>query len=244
MILRQAGQGARMVSRTSLLGLVRAFDWKAIDAGLREKPDLIHVKDERQRNWLHILCATPLTGGRKAAASIRVADVLLARGIDVKEWAFTEGDWKSVPVWWCVAHGRNLALAEHLLKLGADPHYSMFAASWNDDVEAIDLLVKYGAPADDQKSASEPPLLWACSTGRFKAAQALLRHGANPQAKDNKGRTAFHKMLEKPHEPKSYEMLAKLGMRGDIPGPKGQTAAQIMARKKDERFRKLAEKLA
>jgi hypothetical protein len=33
------------------------------------------------------------------------------------------------------------------------------------------------------------------------------------------------------------------GARADIPDADGMTAAQIMARKKDDRFRKLAEKL-
>ena len=40
-----------MVSKTSLLPLVRAFDWKAVDAGLREKPELVNHRDERGRNW-------------------------------------------------------------------------------------------------------------------------------------------------------------------------------------------------
>src|SRR5690348_4776630 len=137
-----------MVSKTSLRDSVRAYDWKAVDAGLAERPDLLAFRDERKRNWLHVLCCTPVAG-RKPQASIRTADVLLARGIDLYSHGFTEGEWKSTPVWWCVAHGRNLALAEHLLKLGASPLYSMFAACWNDDIEAIDLLVKYGAPADD-----------------------------------------------------------------------------------------------
>ncbi len=39
-------------------------------------------------------------------------------------------------------------------------------------------------------------------------------------------------------------MLAKYGARADMAGPDGKTAAEIMARKKDERFRKLAAKLA
>ncbi|HEY5808742.1 MAG TPA: hypothetical protein VIT67_12270 [Povalibacter sp.] len=66
-----------MVSKTSLLPLVRAFDWRAVDAGLKEKPQLIQHRDDRGRNWLHLCCASPLDG-RDARSSIRTADVLLA----------------------------------------------------------------------------------------------------------------------------------------------------------------------
>jgi hypothetical protein len=51
-----------MVSKTSMLPLVRAFDWKAVQEGLEEKPALLDHRDDRGRNWLHICCATPLDG--------------------------------------------------------------------------------------------------------------------------------------------------------------------------------------
>ena len=70
-----------MVSKTSLLEAVQAFDWKALNAGLKERPDLLSHREERAKNWLHVLCSTKLKG-RKPAASIKTADVLLERGID------------------------------------------------------------------------------------------------------------------------------------------------------------------
>ena len=36
-----------MVSKTSLLEAVKAFDWKALDAGLQERPDLLGHRDAR-----------------------------------------------------------------------------------------------------------------------------------------------------------------------------------------------------
>jgi hypothetical protein len=130
-----------MVSKTSLLPLVRSFDWKAVAASLEERPSLVAHRDERGINWLHLCCATAL-GNRDARPSIRTADVLLARGIDLNDHAFTEGRWKATPVWFCVAFGRNLRLAEHLLKLGASPDYSLYAAAYNRDIAAIRLLVR------------------------------------------------------------------------------------------------------
>jgi uncharacterized protein len=233
-----------MVSKTSLLNAVKAFDWKAVDAGLAERPDLLAHRDDRKRNWLHVVCGTNLNG-RKPAASIRMADVLLARGIDLHDHAFTEGKWKATPVWWCVSWGRNLALAEHLLKLGATTDCASFATCWNDDVPALDLLLKYGAEVDDMTSSiAETPFLGAIAWSRFRYAESLLKRGADVNARNGKGATALHLMLKKGSDFEYFAMLAKYGARADIPGPDGTTAAQIMSRKKDKRFRKLAGKLS
>lgn len=231
-----------MVSKTSLVEAVKRFDWKVVDAGLKERPDLLGHREEREKNWLHLLCSTKLKG-RKPAASIKTADVLLARGIDLHAHAFTEGNWKATPVWWCVSWGRNLALAEHLLELGATADYSMFAACWNDDVPALDLLLKYGAVVDDLTSGRETPFLGAIAWSRFRYAEALVNRGADVNAKSEKGLTALHLMLKKGADFEHFAMLSKHGARGDIPGPDGRTAIEIMSRKKDERFRKLAKKL-
>src|SRR5258705_6816632 len=104
-----------MTSKTSLLAAVKAFDSKAVDAGLTERPELLAHREPREKNWLHVLCSTPLEN-RAPGASIKTANVLLKHRIDLHAHAFTEGKWKATPVWWCVSWGRNLALAEHLLK--------------------------------------------------------------------------------------------------------------------------------
>ena len=62
-------------------------------------------------------------------------------------------------------------------------------------------------------------------------------------AKNENGLTAFHLMLKKGADFEHFAMLSKHGARGDITGPDGKTAIEIMSRKKDERFRKLARKL-
>lgn len=234
--------GARVVSNTSLLEAVKRFDWKAVDAGLAERPDLLGHREAREKNWLHVLCSTRLAG-RRPAASIKTADVLLAHGLDVHAHAFTEGHWKATPVWWCVAWGRNLSLAAHLLTLGATADYSMFAACWNDDIPALDLLLEYGALIDDRTSGRTTPFLGAIAWSRFRFAEALLTRGADVNARDERGLTALHLMLKKGTDFAHFAMLSKHGARGDIPGPDGKTAIQIMLRKKDDRFRKLASTL-
>src|SRR5262249_36570030 len=171
--VRQSGCCTNMASKTSMPLLVRAFDWKAVDAGLSEKPQLVTHRDERGRNWLHVCCATSLDG-RDPRPSIRTADVLLAHGIDVQAHAFTEGRWRATPVWYCVSFGRNLKLAEHLIKRGASPQYSLYAAAYNRDADAIRLLVRYGADIEEQSGPGDTPLLGAIGWSHFEAAAAML----------------------------------------------------------------------
>jgi hypothetical protein len=227
-----------MVSKTSLLPLVRAFDWKAVDAGLQEKPQLSKHRDERGRNWLHICCASELDG-HDAKASIRTADVLLGHGIDLQDHAFTEGRWRATPVWFAVSYGRNLKLAEHLMKLGASPQYSLYAAAYNRDTDAIRLLIRYGADIEERSGGGETPFLGAIGWSHFEAAEAMLECGANVNAQNERGMTAAHMMLKKDSDYRHFEMLARHEAKFDLTNKDGVTAAEIMSRKRDPRFRAL-----
>ena len=232
-----------MVSKTRMIELVKAFDWKAVDAALYESPELMTWRDERGRNWLHLVCATELKPGREGHNSVRTAEVLRRHGFDVSEPAFLEGDWKATPVWFCVSRGRNLVLAKWLLNEGADPNHSLWAAGFKDDLDAIRLLVRFGADIDPV-TEDETPFLGAIKTSHFKAAAELLRLGADVNFVDPKGMTALHYMLKKDSDKAHFGFLIRAGAKGDIPGPDGQTARQIMRRKKDPDFKAMAEMLA
>ena len=229
-----------MVSKTSLRETARGFQWKRLRADLVARPDLLNVRDERGRNWLHICCGR---AGGGPADSMRTADLLLGLGLGLEDPAFTEGAWKATPLWFAIAHGKNLALAEHLLKLGSTPRYCMFAAVWNDDSEQIRLLLRYGAQVDDDPGG-DTPLLGAVAWSRFGPAATLLEAGADPDACDRKGDTALHLMLRKGSPLEAFRLFARHGARGDIPDAKGQTAAAILRRKRDPAFRALADDLA
>lgn len=229
-----------MVSKTRMIALVRSHDAKGVDEALAANTALRAYRDERGRNWLHLCCmAKPKNG---SATSIRTAKVLL-RDYDVNEPAFVEGTWKATPLWHAIAFGRNLPLARLLLSWKSDPNHCLFAAAHNDDADAIRLLIR--ADADlEQCAEGETPLLHAVQYSRFKGAEALLAAGANPDAKDAKGRTALHRMLRKDIDPRFFDLFARHGARIDIPDAEGRTVAEIRSRKRDPLFKRIAARLA
>jgi uncharacterized protein len=232
-----------MVSKTRMLDLVKAFDWKAVKKGLEESPALLEYADERGRNWLHICCGVDVTKRKqKIVDGVKTAETLLKLGFNVNKPAFTEGGFfEATPLWYAIGRGRNHELARFLLKRGSNPNNCLWAASFNHDLEAIRLLIRGGADVD--QDGPETPFLGAVKWSLFDSAEELLKHGANANWQDAKKMTALHYMLKKGSELKHVEMVVSYGARGDIPNKDGVTAADIMRRKKDPAFRALAKKL-
>ena len=223
--------------------LVQGFQSLEVARGLSENSKLLEFQDERGRNWLHLCCSVKFKLHRlKAADSIKTAEVLLKAGIDINKEAFREENFRATPLWFTVAHGQNLALAEYLLERGSDPNHCLFAAGYNNDIEAIKLLARYGAEIDPSVEDASP-FLAAIQWSRFAAAEQLLNLGADIDFQDSKKMTALHYMLRKGSEKKHIQMLIRHGARGDIRNAGGATAAEILMRKRDTEFRKMADKL-
>ena len=232
-----------MTSKTRMLALVKAFDAEAVAHALAETPALKAVRDERGRTWLHLACATPPKSAAEMAASIRTADALLAAGFAIDDAAFTDEAWRATPLWHAIARGRNLSLARHLLQLGCDPEHCLWAAQFNRDLDAIRLLVGHGARIDAMHEGGTP-FLEAVKWSHFAEAELFLELGADVDAKDVGGMTALHLMLKKGGAAEHLAMLLRHGARGDIAGPDGRTAMEIMSRKKDPALRRLVDVLA
>jgi hypothetical protein len=232
-----------VASRTALTKLVRSHDADGVSAALAESPNLVEWRDERGRGWLHLCCMARPSPGRGAVKSVATADVLVGLGFDIDDAAFTEDTWRATPLWHAVARGQNLLLAQHLLELGADPNHCLFAAAYNKDLAAIDLLVSYGANVEE-RAEGETPFLGAIAWSHFAPAVRLLEHGADVNAQDLEGRTALHLMLKKSSDREHFETLLPFHPRGDIPDATGATAADIMRRKRGAGFRAIADQLA
>ncbi|MCU1395166.1 MAG: hypothetical protein JWM34_3594 [Ilumatobacteraceae bacterium] len=190
-----------MASKTALLRHVRDLDVVAVRATLDISPGLIGWRDERGRNLLHVCCGIGVsadTTRSRSTAAIDIAETLLARGIDIDEPAFTEDDgrWRATPLWYAIARARNLGLATRLLDIGCDPNHALWAAAFNDDLAAIDLLIAHGADIDPV-TEDETPFLGAIKTSRYRAAWLLASRGANVDFADSTGDPALRAMAEK-----------------------------------------------
>ena len=229
-----------MASRTQVLESVKSLRWRDVEAGLAVTPKLIANRDERGRNFLHICRSVNVKEKKLSPAdSIRTADVLLSAGIGINQEAFREGNWKATPLWYAVSRGQNLELATHLLQRGSDPNHCLWAAAFKDDTAIIKVLLDHGA-AIDAIAEDETPFLSAVKNSHFRAAEALLERGANVNVQDSRGMTALHYMLKKDSEKRHFRMLLRYGARGDMKSKNGDTAAEIMSRKRDPDWKAMA----
>lgn len=230
------------ISKTGLLELIKELDWRSIKPALQENPDLSGFRGKKGENLLHVCCAIDIDKrGLSAADSVKTADVLLDASFDVNEEAYTEGDWKATPLYYAISRGQNLALAKHLLKRGAYPEHCLWAAAFKDSVAAIRLLIQAGATVD-AIAEGETPFLFAVKWSRFKAAEELLKAGADVNFRDETGKSAVHYMLKKRSDAKYVALLLEHGARLDVPNRDGVTAESMLSRMRDHEYQRLAKK--
>src|SRR5215475_1428859 len=222
------------MSKTRLFSAIKSLDVEAVSALLDSHPELARVKDERRRNALHFLCGLPASD-KAETRSLALARLLLDRGFDINEPAFVEegGAFKATPLWYALSRGRNLPLAKFLLKRGSTPENCLWTAGFDDDVEAIDLLVKAGATLDPVVE-DETPFLSAIKWSRFKAAERLLRHGANVNFRNSKGTTALHALVKKRSDRRYIELLLRHGADPHLRDAKGESPLYMVARWRDK----------
>lgn len=141
-----------------------------------------------------------------------------------------------------MARGRNRLLAGYLLEQGSTPEHCLWAAAYGGDMEMLRLLIDAGASLDAIAEA-ETPLLHAVKYSKFKAAEVLLDAGSDPDFQDVSGMTALHYMLKKGSRLPHFSMFVRHGAHGDIANFEGETAADMLRRKRDPAFRKIADEL-
>jgi ankyrin repeat protein len=229
-----------MTSKSSLSRSIRSFAVDEVAATLVAAPELLHVRDERGRTWLHLCCGVDVSARDADAsdASVAIAAHLVDLGLDMNDAAFTEGTWRATPVWYSVARGCNFTLTTWLLEHGADPDHSLWAAAFREDLASIDLLLDHGA-AVDAVAEGETPFLGAIKVSHFESAWRLASRGANVDFQDAAGMTAFHYMLKKGSAPEHFEALASFNPSFDLADSGGRTARELLGRKREPRLRAL-----
>lgn len=91
----------------------------------------------------------------------------------------------------------------------------------------IERLVELGADPGGHARARGGPLMTMCYLGLEEAAVALIRAGADPNERDERGDTALHKLLRRKEEAsKAWGALVRAGADAGLRNNAGQTPAE------------------
>jgi ankyrin repeat protein len=222
-------------SKTGLIDAARNLDVGAVTAILDTSPALRTLTGPGERNLLHLACAVRTSSRTSRDAQIRLAALLLDRGIGIDE---PYGRDRCTPLFEAVARARSLPLVKFLLQRGADvsraPGGGLFAASWWQDLDILDVLLEAGADIDVIVGVT--PFMASWGWKRFDAAKFLARRGADVNVQDAKGRTALHHGVEKEFDPALLAWLVKHGASPDVADGDGVSARVKASRKRDRKF--------
>ena len=184
----------RPPSKTAVFEAAKAWDVAALRALLEASPTLARATNSKGRTALHLACAVkPDSGTLGEPSGLETVAVLLKVGADLEAEApmdEDEGDFRATPLWYSVARGENLPLAQFLLKRGADASYSLWASVWRDDDVLCRELLK-SKPRLDLRAHGETPIFYASRLKRLKTLHLLIEAGADPTIADNQGRDAL-----------------------------------------------------
>ena len=179
-------------SKTALFDAARGWDAAAVSALLKAAPELVRATDQRGRTALHVACSTPPGGKQADPNGIKTVTALLKGGAALEAHApmpEEEGDFRANAVWYAASRGRNLPLVKFLLKRGGDASYSLWTASFQHDVALMRVLLAAG-PKLNLRAHGETPIFYAARTQRLKVLPLLIKAGADPSIKDERGRDA------------------------------------------------------
>ena len=179
-------------SRTALFDAAKRWDAPAVAALLRAAPELVRATDPKGRTALHIACAVPPAAKLGEPSGIKTVTALLTAGADLEArvpMPAEEGDFRANPVWYAASRGENLALVKFLIKRGGDPSYSLWTAVFRDNAEMLRALLA-AKPRLNLRAHGETAIFYAARTQRLKTLDLLIKAGADPSIKDERGRDA------------------------------------------------------
>jgi uncharacterized protein len=184
--------GGMKPSKSALFDAAKRWDAEAIGALLTAAPDLVRAAEPKGRTALHIACAVKPAKGLGEANGIKTVSALLKAGAELEAHVpmpAQEGDFRANAVWYAVARGENLPLVKFLLKRGGDASYSLWAAVFHDDADTMRGLL--GAkPRLNLRAHGETPTFYAARLQRLRTLDLLIKAGADPSIKDDRGRDA------------------------------------------------------
>jgi ankyrin repeat protein len=162
---------------------------------------------------------------------------LIEQGFDPKPMFVTPSGKASNSVnavWFAATWGKNASVMKLLVGRGAKP-LGLFAASYQEDIGTLKLLLKLGANIDEV-AEDETPLLHTVKWRRLKAAEFLIKAGADLNFQDKKRRTALHVALDNDYDPDFVRLLVKNGASRQATDGKGVSAELKASRKQNKAY--------
>ncbi len=192
-------------------------EWKASSQG--------QLLDEENRTPVHYTGISGMWRTLGGSPSIECAKFILEQGYDIDhEQPIPEGDevFGATALRYAVAHSENAELAEYLLERGSDPNRVGFAATFNGDLDMVELLDRFGMDWNWTFEGSTP-LLDLLNFRKPKLVPWLLEHGADINARDPHGRTALHLAAIRGVRTDYLEVLVKFGADPSATDNNGET---------------------
>jgi ankyrin repeat protein len=201
-------------SRTALFDAAKRWDAKAVAALLKAAPALTSAADPKGRMALHTACAVQPSPKLGEPNGIATVTGLLKAGADLEAQVPMpdEGDFRATPVWYAVARGENLPLVKFLLRRGADASWSLWAAVWRDNAAMMQALLA-AKPRLNLRAHGETPIFYAARLQRLRTLDLLIKAGADPGIRDDRGRNAIDIAKARRLPKDMIARLEKLGTR-------------------------------
>ena len=174
------------MSQSQILEAARQLDTATIRRLLSTRPELIRAADRGGRSLLQLACLARCKElGVPSSRALAVAALLFEHGVDVESGLVTREGHYVNSVWFAI-RGGNPRLISFLIGRGAKP-CGLFSAGWQENVQAIGLLLDAGSQIDEVVDG-ETPFLHCWKNRKFRSAQFLIDRGANPNFQDPRGR--------------------------------------------------------
>ncbi|MGB9366337.1 MAG: ankyrin repeat domain-containing protein [Xanthobacteraceae bacterium] len=206
-------------SKSALFDAAKRWDAAAVKALLKAAPDLVSATDPKGRTALHIACAVKPAKELGEPHGIKTVTALLDAGAALEAHVpmpAEEGDFRANPVWYAASRGENLPLVKFLLKRGGDPSYSLWTVIFGDNAEMMRALLA-AEPRLNLRAHGETPIFSATRLQRLKTLDLLIKAGADPRIKDDRGRDAVE-IAKARRLPK--DVIARLEKLNDRPAPR------------------------
>jgi len=173
-----------------------AGDERRVAALLKKDKSLATARDANQWTPLHYAAASRMheVNPARSAALVKIATMLLTAGADpMAAWNFND-EWPLRPLYYAAGWSNHPAMAEVLLKAGADPcdNESVYHAADEGYADCLALFEQY---VDRKKLAEECTMCLRTQFhwGHSKGAPWLLAHGADPNSlHPASGNSALH----------------------------------------------------